>query len=322
MNYYLGIDAGGSKTYALLVDEDGRIVGRGSSGNGNHQIDYKQASDNIQAAACSAMIQAGIGQADLTFAFFGLAGADREVDFRILNPLIRDLGFTRFEIACDTMIGLRAGSKKPYGVSVICGTGTNCAGKNQAGDFYQCGGYDYMYGDFGGGGALNVEVFRSVIRAWDGREQATLLTPLLLKALNYGSVDAMFNDYLDHEKLVPLEVAKLLFKAAEQGDEVALTIVRKQGEELGKSATAVIRRLCMEQASFDVVLAGSILTRGDTGVINERITHAVRQVAPQANVIKLTIEPVVGAVWLAIEASGGVVTEQIALELKQVMLIS
>jgi N-acetylglucosamine kinase-like BadF-type ATPase len=321
MNYYLGVDGGGSKTYALIVNETGQIVGRGSGGNGNHQIDYKQAQDNIRAAVLEAMNQAGLKHAELTFAFFGLAGADRAADFRILNPMIRELGFERFEVACDTIIGLRAGTTKPYGVSVICGTGTNCAGKNPHGEFFQCGGFDYMYGDFGGGGALNIEVFRSVIRAADGREKATLMTPLILKALNYATVDEMFNDYLDHSKRVPLEVAKLLFEAAAQGDEVALAIVYKQAEELSKSAVAVIRRLKLEQESFDVVLAGSILTRGDFGVINQMIAQAVSKVAPHAKVIKLTVEPVVGAIWLAIEANGGIVTEQMTFEIEHAMVI-
>jgi N-acetylglucosamine kinase-like BadF-type ATPase len=321
MNYYLGVDAGGTKTNALIVDERGHIVGNGSSGNGNHQIDYKQASDNIQAATSHAMQQAGLKLEDLTFSFFGLAGADRATDFKILDPMIRSLGYTRFEIACDTMIGLRAGTKKPYGIAVICGTGTNCAGRNQAGKFFQCGGFDYMYGDFGGGGALNVEVFRSVIRAWDGREKATLLTPILLNALDYPSVEVMFNDYLDHGKHVPIGVAKLLFEAADQGDEVAKAIMHKQGEELGKSAASVIRRLSMEQESFDVVLAGSILTRGDDGLINDLIAQAVCQAAPQAKVSKLTVEPVVGAIWLAMEASGTAVTEQIAAKISNDMVI-
>ncbi|MCZ1269358.1 ATPase, partial [Paenibacillus tundrae] len=37
MNYYLGVDGGGSKTLAVVADETGRILGRGISGCGNHQ---------------------------------------------------------------------------------------------------------------------------------------------------------------------------------------------------------------------------------------------------------------------------------------------
>lgn len=304
MKYYLGVDGGGSKTFALVVSEQGVVLGKGSSGNGNHQIDYDEAKASIRDAAEEALAAAGITKEQLEFANFGLAGADREADFQILRPMIASLGYDKFEVVCDTMIGLRAGTTKSYGVSVICGTGTNCAGRNEHGRFYQCGGFSYMYGDFGGGGSLCVEVFRSVIRAWDGREEDTLLTGLLLRELGYPSVEAMFGDYLDQEKEVPLNVTKLLFAAAAQGDAVAHRILKKQGEELGKSAVAVIRRLGMEQDSFDVVLAGSIVTRGEGEIVNKYIEEAVLQIAPHAVVKKLAMEPVIGSVWLAMEASG------------------
>lgn len=72
----------------------------------------------------------------------------------------------------------------------------------------------------------------------------------------------MFHDFLDHWKKVPVNVARLLFEAAAEGDAVALEILHRQGVELGKSAAAIIHKLGMEQETFDVVLAGSLLTRG------------------------------------------------------------
>jgi len=311
LKYYLGVDGGGSKTYALISDERGNIVGKGHSGNGNHQIDREEARRNIRESVEMALRQAKLSPDAIEFAYFGLAGADREADFAILRPMIAELGFPGHEIVCDTMIALRAGTDLPYGVVLICGTGTNSAGKNPRGESWQCGGFDYLFGDFGGGGSLCIEVFRSVIRAWDGREKATLLTQLLLDELGYGSVQEMYDDYLDGQKSPPLQIAKLLFTAALQGDDVALAVIRKQGEELGKSAQAVIRRLRMERDAFNVVLAGSILTRGEGDLIRAYIDKAVRETAPGASVVKLRVEPVVGAVWLAMEAGGRPLAQEI-----------
>lgn len=304
MGYYLGIDGGGTKTYALLTDEHGNVLGKGRSGNGNHQLGAERAERSIREAARMALDEAGLRIEELRHAYLGLAGADREADYRVLHLLVRGMGFTKYTIDCDTMIGLRAGTNRPYGVALICGTGTNAAGRNPQGAFYQCGGFDYMYGDFGGGGALNIEVFRSVIRAWDGREQPTRLTGLLLGMLGYANVEDMFHDFLDHGKAVPVDAARLLFPAAAEDDAVALEILRRQGDELGKSAAAVIRRLGLERDVFDVVLAGSLLTRGDRGWIRGPIERAVRAAAPHAAVVTLATEPVVGAVWLAMEADG------------------
>ncbi|HEY2493049.1 MAG TPA: BadF/BadG/BcrA/BcrD ATPase family protein [Paenibacillus sp.] len=304
MTYYLGIDGGGTKTYALLTDESGYVLGKGKSGNGNHQTNASLAARNIQSAAMDAIAQAGLRQEDVKHAYFGLAGADREADYRILRPMIREIGFTNYSINCDTMIGLRAGTNHSYGVSLICGTGTNSAGRNLQGKHYQCGGFDYMYGDFGGGGSLNIEVFRSVIRSWDGREQPTLLTDSLLRMLRYENVENMFNDFMDNGHRVPVDAARLLFEAAALNDTVSLDILRHQGEELGKSAAAVIHKLGMEKDTFDVVLAGSMLTRGDRGWIRGPIENAVHTAAPLASIVTLTTEPVVGAVWSAMEEDG------------------
>ena len=37
MSYFLGVDAGSSKTHTLVVDEAGHCVGFGKGGGGNHQ---------------------------------------------------------------------------------------------------------------------------------------------------------------------------------------------------------------------------------------------------------------------------------------------
>lgn len=318
MNYYLGVDAGGSKTYTIITDEDGNIVGKGRSGNGNHQLGAEEARHNIRESVGIALTHARLTPDQIAFAYFGMAGADREADYRILRPMIAELGFPRREIACDTMIALRAGTDKPYGVVLICGTGTNSAGVNRQGETFQCGGFSYQYGDFGGGGALNVEAFRSVIRAWDGREEPTLLTQLLLDSLGYESVQAMQGDYLDYERTPPTHLAKLLFEAADQGDAVAQAILRKQGEELGKAAKAVIKRLGMAEERFDVVLAGSIVTRGKGEYVTAYIKQAIQEAAPQASMVKLAVEPVVGAVWLAHEAARGTLPQTVYDKLKDI----
>ncbi|WP_136607838.1 N-acetylglucosamine kinase [Paenibacillus dokdonensis] len=312
MTYYLGIDGGGTKTYALLTDDRGSVLGKGVSGNGNHQIDRSMAAQSIREAAEGALNEAGLRVHEISHTYFGLAGADREADYRILHPLVQGIGFTQnYSINCDTMIGLRAGTNHPYGVALICGTGTNAAGRNPAGEHVQVGGFDYMYGDFGGGGSLNIEVFRSVIRSWDGREQTTLLTPLLLNFLGYDNVSDMFEDFQDHGKHVPVHAAKLLFEAAAENDAVALEILTRQGVELGKSAVAVIHRLGMEKDTFDVVLAGSLLTRGDRGWIRSKVEQAVAAAAPNAAVVTLSAEPVVGAIWSAMEADGHPISREV-----------
>lgn len=303
LQYFLGVDAGGTNTIAIITNESGDVLGTGIGGNGNHQIDYVIARESIHRAVEEALKIAKLEKDDLTFSYFGLAGADRPVDFDILRPLIDELELPQYEIACDTYIALRAGVNQPFGVVIICGTGVNCSGIGIDGKQYQCGGFNYLHGDFGGGSGLAQEVYRSVIRAWDGRGQETILSSLLLDYLRYESVEEMFHDFLDHRYEVPADCAKLLFQAVQQGDKVAQEILIYQGKELGLSAKAVIERLQLHNENFDIVLAGSILTRSSDDIIMNEIRRVVEKVAPHCTLKILEAEPVVGSLLLAMEAA-------------------
>lgn len=304
MNYYLGVDGGGSKTLAVVCDESGWVVGRGQSGCGNHQLGAAPAEQQIRLAVDEALERAGIRREQVRRSVFGLAGADREADFRILRPMIARLGLDRHEIVCDTVIGLRAGTRQAHGVVVICGTGTNCYGINRSGEELQVGGFGYTFGDFGGGSDLAVEVFRSVIRAWEGREQPTLLAEATLSRLAMGSEEEMFHHYLDTGRHIPPDLAKVLFDVAE-ADELARSILARQGRELGRAAGAVIRKLDMEHDRFDLVMAGSILTRGDSRYILPFLDREVRAAALDCRLSVLTLEPVAGALFMAMNEQGG-----------------
>lgn len=310
MNYYLGVDGGGSKTIAVVSDSKGQILGYGMSGCGNHQLGCEVAERSITEAVEAALKQASLEKSDITFALFGLAGADRDEDFRILIPMIYKLGFNKSDIVCDTVIGLRAGTTQPYGVVLVCGSGTNCYGVNKAGESLQVGGFGYAFGDFGGGYSLAEEVFRAVIRSWEGRGAQTKLTDATIRTLGFDSVEKMFNAFLDDKRDIPHELAKLLFEVGSD-DEVALAILNKQGMELGLAAGAVIKRLNMEQDSFDVILIGSILTRADNRCLLPVIESTVKSIAPNCTLRKLTMEPVMGSILLAMERSGVIVENSV-----------
>ncbi|MHA6484528.1 N-acetylglucosamine kinase [Paenibacillus sp. strain BS8-2] len=320
MKFYLGVDGGGSKTLAVVSDSAGRIAGRGMSGCGNHQLGVELADHNIRSAVEAALLEAGIQKEEVAFAMFGLAGADRQADFDILRPMIAAMGYAESEIVCDTEIGLRAGTRQDNGVVLICGSGTNCFGMNKQGESLQVGGFGYANGDFGGGSELAVEVYRSVIREWEGRGQATALTNLTLQALQYDDVEAMFNGLLDKGERPPLSLAKLLFEAAPT-DVVAKDILQRQGEELGKAACAVIRKLGMEEESFDVVLAGSIVARGQGDFVTSHVDRLTKEAAPHSSLRVLKLEPVAGALLLAMECDGVVVGPDIYTSFEQALTV-
>lgn len=305
MSIYLGVDAGGSKTHAVITDIEGRILGKGISGNGNHQLGKERAEKNIRQACEDALKEANLSHEDITVAYFGLAGADREPDYEILRPMIASLGFKRHYITCDTIIGMRAGTNQFNGAAIICGNGFNSAARNLEGEELQYGGFGFKYGDgFAGGSGLSTLAFRAMIRAWDERGPKTLLTDLVLKHMEASSVEEVYEDVLYERRDIPSDLVKTLFAAAEQGDQVAIAILEQEGKEMGNAVTALIRRLSMTEESFDVVYIGSVLNKGTTDHLTDAIERVVKQEAPRARCVQLQSDPVAGAILSALDMDG------------------
>ena len=317
MRNYLGVDAGASKTHAVVVDERGNVLGKGISGNGNHQIHRDIAESNINAACDAALLEAGITKKDVSFAYFGLAGADREADYAILRPMIAAMGYPRHEIACDTMIGMRAGTNRPYGAAIICGTGFNSAARNRDGEELQYGGFGFKYGDgYAGGSGLALLAFRSVMRAWDRRGPKTQLTSLVLDHMGYTSVEALFEDVLYEKISIPSSLVKTLLEAAEAGDAVAVSILETEGEELANAVCTLIERLGMSDETFDIVYIGSVLNKGRSSILTGAIERGVIKRAPHARCVRLTSDPVAGALMSAMDSDGHIIDAETESKLK------
>src|SRR5215469_3278328 len=85
-SYTIGIDGGGSKTLAVVVDAQGNERGRGIAGSANYAaVGREQAVRQIRSAVGEA-VQAANCSLPLSAAWLGLAGIDRPGDNEILLP--------------------------------------------------------------------------------------------------------------------------------------------------------------------------------------------------------------------------------------------
>ncbi len=309
----LGVDGGGSKTYTVICDEKGNRLSTGLSGCGNYQtIGIDNAVANIKESIEKALSDASLTYSDIDFVQYGLAGADRPKDFSIIRKGLQVLPFQSWDVVCDTMEGLRIGAKDNTGVVLICGAGTNAAGRNKGGDVVQTGGFGYLYGDWAGGEQMATETFRAAVRSWERREIPSILTERVPEFFQYEGMEALINDFLDHERsTVPFDLTLLLHEAADSGDQLSISIMEKTGRELGKAALSVIRRLGGFGETVPIVLTGSVLQKGR----NEHLLQALRDELMSENMtfefIIPVLEPVYGALLLGMDRLKLTVTDDI-----------
>ena len=305
MRYVIGVDGGSSKTHALVIDETGQALGFGRAGSGNHQSrGLNSAIAEIKHAINAALDEAKLQTPSMKVGCYCLAGADLKEDYAMLQSAVEGLNLSESVIIKnDTMAALRAGLTRSWGVVVICGSGFNASGRSPDGREIVLPGLGPISGDWGGGWTLSQEMIRMIMRAWDGRGEPTILSDMVLEALELESVEELlsrlYHDQVDQKRL--LHLVPLLFEAAEAGDQVARGLIVQMGTEVGVTANALIRRLALEDQDLEVVLGGSVF-KGQGTLLIDTVKTVVHRENQYASIKKSTYEPVVGAVFLALES--------------------
>jgi N-acetylglucosamine kinase-like BadF-type ATPase len=303
---YLGIDAGGTKTHALIADDRGHVRGAGVSGPGNWEgVGLEGALSAYRQALSAALSEASLSAVQLSAAGYGLAGYDWPSDDDRLRPILRRLGVPGpFALVNDTAVALRAGTEDGVGVVIISGTGTTVAGRNPAGERWRTFGEGEELGDTGGAGGIARLALRAVARAYTGAGPATALSAMLVEHYGAESVIAMLESFVRGDVSRPnADFAPRVFAAAQAGDAAAAEIIRHVGREQGLNAAAIIRHLNMDDLAFPVVLAGGVF-RARSAELVAAIMEPVRAIAPHAHPRPLHAPPVVGGVLLAMEVAG------------------
>ncbi len=305
MRYYLGIDAGGTKTFCLIGDEEGHIKGFGKAGCGNYEgYGVEPAAAENRKAVEGALKDAGLALADISGVGMGIAGADLPEDYvmlerEIYTPLLGDIPRM---FRNDSMGGLRGGTRNPYGIVIACGTGCVCAGVNRSGNHTRVGGLGDEFGDVVSGSSIGVRGIQAVWQARDKIIPPTLLTEKFVRRAGVNDVEELFYKMYRHE-IGPEDLhpaAKLVFDAAFDGDVAACDILEWGGRYLAEMVNAVARALDMTRETFEVVMAGSVF-KGSSPVLVDAMRTVLHRVCPLAAPVMPVFEPVVGTLLMGME---------------------
>ena len=301
----LGIDAGGTKTVALLADGDGRIVGEGRAGAANLQTEGELQVEKILHTAIEEAI--GGRQVSIAAVCLGMAGVDRADDGATIRHVMQRLGFrTNTLIVNDALIALVAGAGSSHGVVVVSGTGSIVYGVSRQGLAARAGGWGPTLADEGSGYWIGRRALVAVMRDMDGRGPATELTTGVLRHFGLTRPDELVAEVY-HQPNGRSGIASLgsvVDRARADGDRVAIDIMSQAADELAIAAGSVISRLEMRGDQFPILLSGGTLKDGSW--LADELRRRLAEIAPRSTVELLSEEPAIGAVRLALaEARGG-----------------
>ncbi len=303
VQFYIGVDGGGTKTRGAIAKEDGVILAELEVGSTNHQSNpIEVVRGNLDKLISYLLREAKVDAGDVASICLGMAGVDRPEDKKLVKGLIAEfLPKAECIPVNDGVIALVGGANRPVGIIVIAGTGSIAFGFNEAGDHSRAGGWGNVLGDEGSGYALGLRAMRAVVRAHDGRTPPTKLREVVLEHFGLDRPEQLLGWVKEHmtNKSDIAALSRLLFVGVEQGDEIATNIMLEEAEELAQAAYAVAGRLFPNRSDFEIVVGGGNLRKSQ--VYFDAFQKAVASRLPGVGVIRPQREPVEGAVLHAIQ---------------------
>ncbi len=253
--FYLGLDGGGTKTAALILDADGQEHGRGYGGPGNvASNDDSTLSHSLRTAVEEACRQAGPAADETGFAAVcaGVAGYSVEARRRDFAALLRkvvrvdgepDGASNAYRVEPDYLVAYWGATGGEPGIVVIAGTGAVVFGRNAEGDTHREDGLGYLLGDRGSGFNLGLRVLRYTLEQMqEGRSDA--LTQAVLDLTGAKSQQEIVH-WL-YSGFSPPRVAALapvVGTLAEAGDRAARNHVAEMARRLRHSVWITLHKL-------------------------------------------------------------------------------
>lgn len=266
MAYLIGIDAGGTATRAVLLDEDGRCLGYGRAGAGNPTSAGAEVSTASHVAACQrALGNSGISPSLVMLTLAGGLGRDTGP---VLATALAQVGITtEVRVAGDVMSAYFSATAQPTGYLVLSGTGAISARIVDGELAGLSDGIGWLLGDEGSGFMIGHQVVRAAAADIEGRGPATALTSLVLAEVSDESAPdgevrrpeiwRLMGRVYGRRPVECAAFAPLALRAAADGDAVAQRILADALAGLLSSCGALIG-----DDDHPVVLAGGLLHDG------------------------------------------------------------
>ncbi len=300
MAYYLGLDAGGTKTECALA-HDGTILARAASGTIKvMRTSAEEAENNLNALLQAVSTQSGISLDAISCTCVGLAGISVSRVAEWVRQALRARVSGAVLLSGDEVIALDAAFFGGPGVLVMAGTGSNIIARSTEGHLIHVGGWGPALADEGSGNWIGKQAVRAVFDALD-RDEPTLLLEKIMETWNLPDIASLIDlanqsPGPDFSKLTPLVV-----DCTQRGDGYAQRVLQEAGEKLGLYTVLALRRLqAAEMANNklpEVAFTGSILRH--IAPVREAMCSTILREVPGVRIQAHAVDPVEGALWRA-----------------------
>jgi len=292
----LGIEGGGTRTTATLVDAADQVLASLSAGPGNLRLlDDEQLAallDSLRDQLPTKPDRIGVGMAGVRTA------ADRE---RLTRAIARAWPGTPAVVGDDLLLAIEAeswASDCAGQVLLLSGTGSCCLGRHRGGASVKVGGRGHIIGDRGSACDIAVHALRSTVTISDIEAGWPALGADMLAFLQMNDPEALIEWSMSASKTEIASLAQVVFEAAaNRQDEIAVAILRRASDRLSKDAVHCAARIAAPSEKIQFLLNGSTLLKNPW--FAEEVTAKILAARPGSEVTRLSRPGTWGAIRLA-----------------------
>lgn len=267
MDIFIGVDGGGTKTEAVVINNRGKVLSRYSGSSTNpYVVTFDGAMLELMSVLDKVIqpLASSIPEATIKGICLGMSGVNTtEEKDNVISSLRayqeqRGLSFP-ISMTNEAIISLMASLGREYGILVISGTGSNTYGITKKGEQYRVGGWGHILGDEGSGYQIGLLSLKTVIKSLEGMLPPTSMTKRITDAYDFEHISEL-KAYVYKSSIGRSDIAafaRYCVEAAKDGDVVAHNILRDQARELAETTIALIGRH-PELRETEVVCTGSI----------------------------------------------------------------
>jgi N-acetylmuramic acid 6-phosphate etherase len=309
----LGIEGGGTRTSALLVEGADTVLASFAVGPGNLKL-----LNGEELAALLASIRdqlpakpdrIGIGMAGVRSA------SDRE---RLSRAVATTWPGVPSVVGDDLILALEAGEWPvdcAAQVLQLSGTGSCCLGRHRAGTTVKIGGRGHIIGDRGSACDIAVHALRSTVTISDIDADWPRLGADMVAFLQMNDPESLIEWSMTASKAEIASLAQVVFEAAvTRQDEIAVAILHRASERLSKDAVHCAARVAKPGEKVQFLLNGSTLLKN--GWFADEVAAKILAARPGSEVTRLSRPGTWGAIALARQAGAKSSTTKAPIEAK------
>lgn len=288
--YYIGVDAGGTKTKTAIVNENEEILFAYESGPGNIAVNLDEAKTNILEGIWTALTSPY--GSNCKAIVVGVAGAGRGTLKKSLLSFLTKSVPLPLLIISDAELAYYSIFQNNNGILVIAGTGSILLARSKDG-FRTLGGWGHLLGDEGSAYDIGVQALKVVIQELEERGIHSLFAKTIAGKYDIGDEFRLKEFVYSGDKAKIASIALTVYQLAKSGDRIALDLLKKAGTSLAQQTLRLIDILQI-QGPVPIACKGSLLEKNEI-VFQYFQEKLLIEANDRVTIVEQTTETVAGA---------------------------